>query len=286
MPFPLFDAHVHYDQRDWSAFSPEQVLDILDQAGVHRALVSSIHDDGTLKLLELAPKRIIPFLSPYRTRRDIKSWHSDSAIQSYVEECLKRGIYCGIGELDLAPKFVEAPVVRRFAEIAAQENLFLHADVNSITLDKLLKLYPRARIIWAHAGMSAPPVTISQLMDQSPNLWAELAQRSDVAPGGKLDPAWRSLFLKHPTRFMIASASNPRRTIPKFFSFLPHPGRYLKMAADPWGAWVRSRWETLVDGMPVIRTWLAQLPADIGDQIAYQNAEQLFGSLSEGHQED
>jgi hypothetical protein len=281
MPFPLFDAHVHYDQRDWSAFSPQQVLDILDRAGVHRALVSSIHDDGTLQLLERAPKRIIPFLSPYRTRRDIKTWHSDSATQSYVEERLKRGIYRGIGELDLAPKFVEAPVVRRFAEIAAKDNLFLHADVNSVTLRKLLTLYPRTKIIWAHAGMSVSPATIGSYMDQSPNLWAELAQRSDVAPSGNLDPAWRSLFLKHRIRFMIASASNPRRTIPKFFSFVAHPEKYLKVASDPWTAWVESRWETLVDGMPAIRAWLAQLPAEVADQIAYRNAEQLFGTLAD-----
>lgn len=277
MSVPLFDAHVHYDQRDWSAFSPEQVLDILDRAGVHRALVSGIHDDGTLQLLERAPKRIIPFLSPYRTRRDIKSWHSDPATQSYVEERLKRGIYRGIGELDLAPKYVKAPVVQRFAEIAVEQDLFLHADVNAVTLGKLLEFYPQVKIIWAHAGMSASPVTIGNYMDQSPNLWAELAQRSDVAPSRKLEPAWRSLFLNHPTRFMIASASNPRRTIPKFFGFVAHPEQYMRVVADPWTAWVGSRWETLVDGMPAIRAWLAQLPADIAEQVAYRNADQLFG---------
>src|SRR5262245_5098199 len=277
MPFPLFDAHVHYDQRDWSAFSAEQVLDILDRAGVHRALVSSIHDDGTLKLLGLAPKRIIPFLSPYRTRRDIKTWHSDSVIQSYVEGRLRSGIYRGIGELDLAPKFVEAPVVQRFAEIAARENLFLHADLNSVTLGKLLSLYPQTKIIWAHAGMSASPATIANYMDQSPKLWAELAQRSDVAAYGRLDPAWRSLFLKHPTRFMIASASNPRRTIPKFFNFVTHPKRDVRVASDPWTTWVQARWETLVDGMPAIRAWLAQLPTEVAEQIAYRNAGELFG---------
>jgi hypothetical protein len=46
--FPIFDAHIHYSRPDWQAFTPEQILAILDRAGVQRALVSSTPDDGTL----------------------------------------------------------------------------------------------------------------------------------------------------------------------------------------------------------------------------------------------
>src|SRR5919197_4979788 len=83
---PIFDAHIHYSQPDWGVLSAEQALAILEQAGVRRALVSSTPDDGTLKLYEQAPQRIIPFLRPYRSRQDIGTWHSDPAIQGYVEE--------------------------------------------------------------------------------------------------------------------------------------------------------------------------------------------------------
>ena len=53
---PIFDAHIHYNQPDWNVFPPSQILAILDQAGIRRALVSSTPDDGTLKLYEAAPQ--------------------------------------------------------------------------------------------------------------------------------------------------------------------------------------------------------------------------------------
>ena len=87
---PIFDAHIHYSRPDWQVFPPEQILAILDRAGVQRALVSSTPDDGTLQLHAAAPQRIVPFLRPYRTREDMASWPSDPAVQAYVEERLKR----------------------------------------------------------------------------------------------------------------------------------------------------------------------------------------------------
>src|SRR6516225_11798287 len=83
---PIFDAHVHYSRPDWDVYTPERALSILTAAGVRRAIVSSTPDDGTLKLYEKAPKTIVPFLRPYRTRDDMGSWHSDPAVQAYVEE--------------------------------------------------------------------------------------------------------------------------------------------------------------------------------------------------------
>jgi hypothetical protein len=47
---PIFDAHIHYSQADWTAYTPERALSILAQAGIRRAIVSSTPDDGTLML--------------------------------------------------------------------------------------------------------------------------------------------------------------------------------------------------------------------------------------------
>src|SRR5260221_14480467 len=87
---PIFDAHVHYSRPDWDVYSPERALSILTAAGVRRAIVSSTPDDGTLKLYEKAPRTVVPFLRPYRTRDDMGKWHSDPGVQAYVEERLKR----------------------------------------------------------------------------------------------------------------------------------------------------------------------------------------------------
>ena len=246
---PVFDAHIHFSQPDWAILTPDQVLAILDRAGVRRALVSSTPDDGTLRLYDKAPQRIVPFLRPYRSREDMLTWHSDPAVQTYVEERLTRGVYKGIGEFHLlTADQADAPVVKRCAELAAQRQIFLHAHVDDATVEKLLQLYPQVKILWAHAGMSASAATVGGLLDQFSSLWVELALRADVAPGGTLDPEWRAAFLRHPDRFMVGTDT-----------------------------WVTSRWEMLVEGMQAIRGWLRELPREVAEQIAHGNAERLFG---------
>src|SRR6266705_2162885 len=124
---PIFDAHIHYSQSDWDALTPERALSVLARANVFRALVSSTPDDGTLKLYDRSP----------------------------------RGIVRGIGEFHLSAGDVEAPVVKRFAVLAEQRNIFWQAHVDDVTVEKMLTLYPRVRILWAHAGMSSSAPTVS-----------------------------------------------------------------------------------------------------------------------------
>jgi hypothetical protein len=245
--FPIFDAHIHFSQPAWDVYTPERALSILARAGVHRAIVSSTPDDGTLKLYDRAPKGIVPFLRPYRTRDDMSTWMRDPAVATYVEERLKRGIYRGIGEFHMGADDVEGQTVKRVALLAAQHDLFLQCHVDDVTIEKLLTAYPRVRMLWAHAGMSAPAATVGRLLDRYPTLWVELALRSDVAPSGTLDPEWRAVFVKFPDRFLVGTDT-----------------------------WVTSRWETIADGMRNVQRWLAQLPPDIAEQIAWRNGENLF----------
>jgi amidohydrolase family protein len=244
---PIFDAHIHYSRPDWQVFTPERILTLLDQAGVQRALVSSTPDDGTLQLYAIAPQRIVPFLRPYHTREDMGTWSTDPAVQAYVEERLKRGIYRGIGEFHLSAAQADVPVVRRFAELAVQQQLFLHVHADDVTVDTLLRLYPQVRILWAHAGMSAPAATVGRRLEQSANLWVELSMRFDIVSGGRLDPAWRTVFVKYSDRFMVGTDT-----------------------------WITSRWNDLAPGMQSVRSWLEQLPRNVAERIAYRNAEHLF----------
>jgi hypothetical protein len=247
--YPIFDAHIHYSRPDWDAYTPDRILSILARAGVRRALVSSTPDDGTVKLYERAPAGIVPALRPYRTREDMSTWTRDPAIAAYVEERLQRGIYRAIGESHFGVGDVPAPVVRRFAELAVQHALFLWCHVDDATVDVMLTTYPGVRILWAHAGMSATPARVAELLDRHPLLWVELALRSDVAPGGTLDPAWRRLFLRHPDRFLVGTDT-----------------------------WVTSRWESVRGTHEAVQTWLQQLPREVAEQIAWKNGDRLFPS--------
>src|SRR5713226_7812991 len=120
---PLFDGHIHYSRPDWNTYTPEQVFAILDQAGIRRALVSSTPDDGTLKLYERAPKRVIPILRPYRTRDDMSTWWKDPTIIPYLEERLAKGVHKGIGEFHIHGKDIRTPVLARITEIAVQRHV-------------------------------------------------------------------------------------------------------------------------------------------------------------------
>src|SRR5206468_2137441 len=132
------------------------------------------------------------------------------------------------------------PTVKRFAELAADRDLFLQAHVDDGTIEKLLTLYPKTRFLWAHAGMSSSASTVGGLLARFPKLWVELALRTDVAPGGTLDPEWRAVFVKHPDRFMVGTDT-----------------------------WVTSRWEAMQGYHRDVQTWLGQLPRDVAEAIAW-----------------
>jgi len=245
---PIFDTHIHYSQPDWGTYTPADIVKILDRAGVRRALVSSTPDDGTLRLYEKASARIVPELRPYRVPGDLESWYRDPAVLAYVENRLKRGIYKGIGEFHLFGGQTQTSVIRRIVELAAEKKLILHAHSDEAAVEELFQLNPAAKILWAHAGMTSGPEAIGRMLDRHPTLWAELAFRTDMASGGKLEPAWRALFLRHPDRLMVGTDT-----------------------------WETSRWQELPGYLAWTRAWLAQLPPEVAEKIAFRNAERLFG---------
>jgi hypothetical protein len=245
---PLFDGHIHYSAPDWSAYTPERVFAILDQAGIRRALVSSTPDDGTLRLYERDPKRVIPILRPYRTRDDMGTWWRDPSILPYLEQRLAKGVHKGIGEFHIHGKDIRTPVLKRITEIAVQRDLYLHAHSDDAAVSELFAIEPRSKIIWAHAGMSSGAQAVGALMDKHPSLWADLSYRyGDVAPGGTLDPAWRALLIRHADRFMLGSDT-----------------------------WTTSRWEQVTGMATEARRFLGQLPPDVAAKIASKNIERLF----------
>ena len=243
---PIVDTHLHYGANSWQDYSPAAVLLLLDRAAVRRGFVSSTPDDGTVRLYEAAPDRIIPVLRPYRQAGELLSWYQDPTVVPYLEERLARPIYRGIGEFHLMGTEARSPVVRQVAELARRHGLFLHCHCDAEAAEILLGLASGVRVLWAHAGMGAGPDEVGRLVGASGQLLVELALRSDVAPGGQLDPGWRDLFLRYPDRFMVGTDT-----------------------------WIPSRWAGYVDVQTDTRVWLRQLPADVARRLATENAESL-----------
>jgi len=242
----IVDTHLHYSQNSWQDQTPAAILLLMDQAGVRRAFVSSTPDEGTVRLFDMAPDRIVPVLRPYRQPGELSSWHQDPTVVPYLEQRLARPIYRGIGEFHLSGSDAASPVVRQVAELARRHGLFLHCHCDAAAAEILVGLVPGVRVLWAHAGMSSGPAEVGRLVDASPDLLVELALRSDVAPGGKLDPAWQDLFVRRADRFMVGTDT-----------------------------WVSSRWGSYIDVQNDARTWLRQLPPEVARRLATENAESL-----------
>ena len=243
---PIVDTHLHFSANSWQDYTPAALLLLLDQAAVRRAFVSSTPDEGTVRLYEAAPDRIVPVLRPYRQAGELSSWHQDPTVVPYLEQRLARPIYRGIGEFHLSGSDARSPVVRQVAELAGRHGLFLHCHCDAEAVEILVGLVPGVRVLWAHAGFSAGPAEVERLLGVSALLLVELALRSDVAPGGQLDPGWRDLFVRHPERVMVGTDT-----------------------------WVPSRWTSYLDVQADTRTWLRQLPPDVARRLATENAESL-----------
>ncbi len=252
---PLFDGHIHYNGNAWDEYPVATALKLLDQAGIKKALLSSTPNDGTLKLVAADRSRFIAELRVYRKTTSLETWYADRAtwwrdpeLPDYLQAELKRGSYRGIGEFHLNGKEAETDVIRRVVELAVANDLILHAHSDAAAIERLFAHDAKARVLWAHAGITTPIETIERWLERFPNLWVELSYRYDVAdPEGALAPSWRALFLRFPDRFVVGSDT-----------------------------WTPSRWPDVPALAVWHRKWLAQLPSPIARQIAYQTGEKLY----------
>jgi hypothetical protein len=244
---PLADAHIHYSHDAWKVISPADAVAALRRAGLRRALVSSSDDDGNQKLVAVAPDLIWPSLRPYRSRADTTSWTREPAIIAYLEDRLSRFRYVAIGEFHVYGADADLPVVRRMVELAQQHQLVLHAHGDADAIGRLFAQWPEARILWAHSGFDRPEA-VRDMLRRHRALWSDLAFRSEHGAGGKVAPEWRDAFAEFPDRFMVGTDT-----------FTPERWFYVEEHA---------RWT---------RAWLADLPRELAERIAWRNAEALFG---------
>lgn len=246
---PVFDAHLHYSHDAWDQLPPAAAAEILRAAGLKAAMVSSSSDDGTQKLYQAAPDLVLPSLRPYRTRGEISTWTQDPTVVAHLESRLARYRYVAIGEYHVYGADADSPVMRRVVALAKQHGLFLHSHSDADAIERQFRQDPQAKILWAHAGFDRPE-RVAEMLRRHRNLWADLAFRSDHASGGKVDPAWRAVFLEFPDRFLVGTDT-----------FTP------------------ERWHYVVEHARWTREWLADLPPAVAEQIAWRNGERLFGAM-------
>jgi predicted TIM-barrel fold metal-dependent hydrolase len=246
---PIFDAHLHYSHDAWERLPPKEAVALLRKAGLKAAMVSSSSDEGTQMLYAEAPDLVLPVLRPYRTRGEIGTWVRDATIVPHLEARLKKYRYVAIGEYHVFGAEADLPVMRRVVELAREHKLYLHSHSDADAIERQFQQDPNARILWAHSGFDAPE-GVREMLRKHKNLWCDLAFRSEHASGGKVDAAWRAAFLEFPDRFLVGTDT-----------FTP------------------ERWFYVVEHANWSRQWLADLPPDVAERIAWKNGDQLFGAM-------
>ena len=246
-PLPIFDAHIHFSHDAAERLSADEAVAILEKAGLARALVSSSGDAGTRALYAAAPDLVLPSLRPYRRRGEIRSWVDDPSVIDFLEDRLKRFKWVAVGEFHLFASQTDKAVPRRMIELARQHNLLLHAHSDADAVDGIFAQWPEARVLWAHAGFVDPDI-VGPMLGKHANLWTDLAFRSEHAHDGRVDDDWRSLFAAFPDRVMVGTDT-----------FTP------------------ERWHYVVEHADWTRQWLADLPPDLAEKIAWRNGEAMIG---------
>ena len=255
---PIFDTHVHYNEPAWQTFPPETVITILDQNQVVLALVSSSPDDGTLALWEHSPERIIPELGPYHGDWTNLNWMSNDGMADYLTDRLAERDYAGIGEFHVsALDGADLELLGVIARKAEALGIPVHIHSSAEPVRYFFEVAPELTVIWAHAGIPAPPIVvppvqpaeIGEMMDSYPRLYADTSLRNPfILSEDGIDPAWEELLIRHADRFMVGSDT-----------------------------FRNSQWElygTIIEGS---RSWLALLPRTVAEKIANGNALALFG---------
>lgn len=245
---PLFDTHLHYSADDAAAFTPAEILAILNRNDIAHAVVTGTPAAHAEALFRYAPARIVPFLGVYRSDADKLPWPQDADLPARVEQALDSGIWRGIGELHIFAEDRHSPVFRRLVEIAVQRDLPLLIHGDPAVIDALYAIAVDATVIWAHAGTEPQPPLLAEYLTRYPRLFVDVSVRDErIAPGGRLAEDWRALFLEHPERILVG--------------------------VDTFSV---NRWRAFDAVAARIRAWLAQLPPEIAAQLAHGNAIALF----------
>ena len=234
---PVFDAHMHYNDRAWDLVPPKAVLKLMDDSGVAMALVSSTPDEGTL--LNFVPARIVPELRPYHGEVDSTNWTRMPDMFEYLSKRLAIHPHEGIGEFHLHGVSTEdETLLRQIAAIAAERKLLLHVHSGKRPLDLLYDMQPELRIIWAHAGMVEPANVVEAMMARYDSLYADTSYReSDIMNrDGTIDSDWRRVIERFPDRFMVGSDT-----------------------------WANSQWADYQDLIKINRQWLSRFSRSIAE---------------------
>lgn len=247
---PMIDAHSHYSAADAEAFSPAEIMTHLDASGVSRIVISSTPPETAQALYREAPDRVVPFLGVYSSGIGKATWMYDAAVPERVRARLAEGVWFGIGELHIFSRDARSSVLEELVRIAHEHDLMLMIHGDSEIIDRVFELVPEARVLWAHLGTIPVPSLVDRTLTRHHDraLWVDTSVRDErIAPDGVLLDDWRTLFERHPERFVVA--------------------------VDTFST---NRWRNYGEVVATIRTWVDTLPDELARRLLHDNAAAML----------
>ncbi|WP_416897429.1 MAG: amidohydrolase family protein [Minwuia sp.] len=247
---PIFDAHVHYKEPAWGPYPPSTVIELFDRSGVAMALVSSTPDEGTIRLWQFAPGRVVPELRPYHGEWGSGNWQDAPHMLEYLRQRLDDWPHRGIGEFHIHQiSTADRELLAAVARLAVEREIPIHLHSGPEPVDLFYELEPGLTVIRAHTGLGETTATIMDTMSRHPTLHADTSLREyGIMQGDEIDPDWKSILTRFQDRLMVGSDT-----------------------------WINGQWANYEQIIADHRTYLNKLPREIAEKIAYRNAERLYG---------
>ena len=281
---PIIDAHSQYDQE----IALEEIIDLMDQAGVSRTILSQRGQVKAKNLVSFAsryPDRITPAV---RTKGGKYTKGSRKEFGSFLDKQIKLGGFGAMAEVliwhaekyhhkeseAIAPKVVlrpDSPNVRFALEKAFREGwpFIAHIEFAAIgpererfmsKFEELLKEYPDHPFVLNHVGQLETG-DVSRLIETYQNIHFITAMCNPISnkksgqplvnlfEKKRLAARWKELIVAHPDRFILGFDN----------------------------VWARHWRKIYVPQVKLWRNALKDLPVDVAQQVAHGNAERLWG---------
>ena len=264
------DTHIHFNWDQKEIIDALSVVDKLRRADVEFAVVSSTPSLLALELAHAANDLIVPIFSPYTHELGRQDWYLDHQIVDRARAGLKQGLYHGIGEVHFMSGFkprTDNPIFHQLMLLAMEFDVpaLVHVDSgNEKALQDICMRYPKLKLIFAHAGGNLTAAHISKIIKNCENVFIEFSARDPWRFGGLTDTdhhllhAWRELIIAYPGRFI--TGTDPVWKVTRTQTW--------DQADDGW-----DHYEKLIQ---YHRDWIADLPLEVQNKVASENARQLY----------
>jgi len=250
MPLPIIDVEHHWGGGERIALA--KLIDNMDSNRVALTWLGPNEKHGSassLRTCQQFAQRLVPTI----VHGDGPRWHGhDLTLVQEIEDDAHSGAYFGMGEFEARHyvsgsnnRDIHMPTdsasfhgVFRTSQETGLAFLYHHEAEDALLpeLEKMLALYPKARIVWCHVGRNRNPQTWTQLptpqgvaafIQKYPNLHFDILQSgagSIFPPTGAAESVlyygnksptlrseWATLFNTYPERFLIGSDINTFR---------------------------------------------------------------------------